>query len=136
MKHIKTINEYQRTVGFRYSEPREKFSVKLYLDKEISKEIIEDVLKEVDVVFKNLTIEKIGDSEAITDNFSNIDFEESPEESPEEKDNLVIPTTVVSFDMFVYNEKEIDRIIEDISKLLYIDNEVAIVGTDIKFKRK
>ena len=29
MKHLKNINEYHRTVGFRYSEPREKYKVSL-----------------------------------------------------------------------------------------------------------
>ena len=50
MKHIKTINEYQRTVGFRYSEPREKFNIKVYLDSELTKEELRDKnLKELGI---------------------------------------------------------------------------------------
>ena len=54
MKHIKKLNEYQRTVGFRYSQPNEKFSIKLYLDGELTKEQIETSLKEIDVVFNDI----------------------------------------------------------------------------------
>ena len=29
MKHLKSINEYQRTVGFRYSQPKESYNIDL-----------------------------------------------------------------------------------------------------------
>ena len=32
MKHLQTINEYQRTVGFRYSEPKESYNIDILLN--------------------------------------------------------------------------------------------------------
>lgn len=116
MKHIKNINEYQRTVGFRYSEPKEKFNIKVYLDDELSKEEVEIALNEADVVF------------------SDIKFEEAPEDyiTPEQ-DQYV---NVISFDVNVYNEKELERIIEDFSKTIHLDYGVRTIEVFIKPRRR
>ena len=115
MKHIKTINEYQRTVGFRYSEPKEKFNIKVYLDGELSKEEVELALNEADVFF------------------SDIQFEETPDDyvTPEQ-DQYV---SVVSFDLNVYNQKELERIIEDFSKVISLDYGVKIIEVFVNPKR-
>lgn len=115
MKHIKTINEYQRTVGFRYSEPREKFNIKVYLDSELTKEEIELALNEADVIF------------------TDIKFEDTPDDyiTPEQDQEV----NVISFDVNVYNEKELERIIEDFSKTIRLDYDVRILDVSIKPKR-
>lgn len=112
MRYIKKINEYQRTVGFRYSEPKEKFNIKVYLDGELTEEDIEITLGEIDVAF--------GD----------IYFEESPDNYiPEEEGTSV---NVVSFDINVYNEKELERIMEDFSKTIHLDYNVRVLEVFIK----
>ncbi len=115
MKHIKTINEYQRTVGFRYSEPKEKFNIKVYLDGELSKEEVELALSEADVVF------------------SDIQFEEVPDDYHSDEDLDVV--SVASFDLNVYSEKELERIIEDFSKSVSLDKGVRVVEIFVKAKR-
>ncbi len=113
MKHIKTINEYQRTVGFRYSEPKEKFNIKIYLDNQLSKEEIELALNESDVIF------------------SDIKFEDTPDDISSD-DQMI---SVISFDVNVYNEKELERIVEDFSKIIHLDYGVKTLEVFIKPKR-
>ena len=36
MRHLQTINEYQRTVGFRYSAPKESYNIDLLLKEDIT----------------------------------------------------------------------------------------------------
>jgi len=112
MKHIKTINEYQRTVGFRYSEPKEGFNIKVYLDGELTEEEVELTLGEIDVAFGDIYFDDVPDDYI-------------PEE---ECDTL----TSLSFDINVYNEKEIERIMEDFSKTIYFDYNVKALEVFIK----
>jgi hypothetical protein len=93
MKHLQSINEYDRTVGFRYSDPTEKFNIKVYINGELTEEEIKNTLNETDVIV-------LGD----------IRFEDTPDDymSDDEDDEV----NVISFDICVYNEKEIERIIE------------------------
>jgi hypothetical protein len=116
MKHLQSINEYQRTVGFRYSDPKEKFNIKVYINGELTEEEIKNTLNDIDVIL-----------------FGDIQFEETPNDYiPEEEDDVV---NVISFDISVYNEKEIERIIEDFTKIIYLDYKVKTLDVSINPKR-
>ena len=114
MKHIKKLNEYQRTVGFRYSQPKEQFSIKLYLDGELTKEQIETSLKEIDVVFNDIEF---------------IDIDDEDDAGSE-------VMTVVTFEIKIYNEKELEKILEDFSKIINLDYDVRTLGVFAKPKRE
>ena len=116
MKHLQSINEYQRTVGFRYSDPTEKFNIKVYINGELTEEEIKNTLNETDVIV-------LGD----------IRFEDTPDDymSDDEDDEV----NVISFDICVYNEKEIERIIEDFTKIIYLDYGIKALDFLINPKR-
>lgn len=113
MKHIKKLNEYQRTVGFRYSQPKEQFSIKLYLDGELTKEQIATSLKEIDVVFNDIEF---------------IDIEDEDDVESE-------VMSVVTFEINIYNEKELEKILEDFSKIINLDYDVRTLEVFAKPKR-
>jgi hypothetical protein len=116
MKHLQSINEYQRTVGFRYSDPTEKFNIKVYINGELTEEEIKNTLNDIDVIL-----------------FGDIQFEETPNDYiPEEEDGVV---NVISFDISVYNEKEIERIMEDFTKIIYLDYKIKTLDVSINPKR-
>jgi hypothetical protein len=116
MKHLQSINEYQRTVGFRYSDPKEKFNIKVYINGELTEEEIKNTLNDIDVIL-----------------FGDIQFEETPNDYiPEEEDDVV---NVISFDISVYNEKEIERIMEDFTKIIYLDYKIKTLDVSINPKR-
>jgi hypothetical protein len=116
MKHLQSINEYQRTVGFRYSDPTEKFNIKVYINGELTEEEIKNTLNDIDVIL-----------------FGDIQFEETPNDYiPEEEDGVV---NVISFDISVYNEKEIERIMEDFTKIVYLDYKIKTLDVSINPKR-
>ena len=116
MKHIKTITEYQRTVGFRYSDPKEKFNIKIYINGELTGDEIKHTLSEIDVII-----------------FNDIQILDAPSDYvPDEVEDIV---SVISFDINVYNEKEIERIIEDFSKTIYLDYKVKTLEVFINPKR-
>jgi hypothetical protein len=117
MKHIKKLNEYQRTVGFRYSQPNEKFNIKVYLDSELKKEEIETSLNEIDVIF------------------GNIKFEDVPEDYVTQEENEVV-VSVVTFELSIFNEKELEKILEDFSKIINLDYGVRVLEFFIKPKRE
>jgi len=116
MKHIKTINEYQRTVGFRYSDPKEKFNIKIYIDGELTEEEIKTTLKDIDVIL-----------------FDNIQFEDAPVDYITPEDDQIV--NVISFDINVYNEKELEKIIEDFSKTIDSYHDVKTLEVFVKPKR-
>jgi hypothetical protein len=116
MKHLQSINEYQRTVGFIYSDPKEKFNIKVYINGELTEEEIKNTLNDIDVIL-----------------FGDIQFEETPNDYiPEEEDDVV---NVISFDISVYNEKEIERIMEDFTKIIYLDYKIKTLDVSINPKR-
>jgi hypothetical protein len=116
MKHIKSINEYQRTVGFRYSDPKEKFNIKIYIDGELTEEEIKITLKDIDVIL-----------------FDNIQFEDAPVDYITPEDDQIV--NVISFDINVYNEKELEKIIEDFSKTIHLYHDVKTLEVFVKPKR-
>lgn len=105
MKHLKSINEYHRTVGFRYSEPQEKYTVSLLC---IGEDINEDKIK--------LGLAKVSvltyDENSVT--VTPLD-EETVIESP---DGAVQVDAIISFNVTIYNEKEVHGIVDELSHKL------------------
>jgi hypothetical protein len=58
MKHLKHINEYKRTVGFRYSDPFLDYKIGLSINnvRFVDKSKIEEFLKSIQVKFKDIII--------------------------------------------------------------------------------
>ena len=105
MKHLKNINEYHRTVGFRYSEPKEKYVISL-LCKGI--DITKDKI--------NLGLSKVS---ALTYDESSIDINLLEEgmiaESPEGPIEI---NAVVTFNVTLYNDKEVNGVVEELNRKL------------------
>jgi hypothetical protein len=114
MKHLQTINEYTRTVGFRYSDPSIKINAMLLCNADsITEDQISKALEYEKVKFENIQIEE-------GENFIDADDEE------------VVSNYVVKFDFYVYNEKEIEAIIDNIRSLLIREYEIQV--PDFLFK--
>lgn len=113
MKYIKPINEFNRTIGFRYSKPKNKFRSILYCFGELTQEDLSNLLEHLDVPYENISI--INDEGVIS-------FEEGDMEY-----NLQ-----VSFDFLVYSEMEIEKIIEDVRFGLSREFDVETINFTIK----
>jgi hypothetical protein len=121
LKKITMFNEYQRTIGFRYSEPKETYNIDILIKGD---DITEDKI--------NLGLSKV--SELFYDQGS---IKINPFD---EKTIVNLPSgsvevdAVVLFNINVYNDKEIPSIIDELrEKLLsYFDIEVL----DFKSRRK
>jgi hypothetical protein len=101
MKHLKSINEYHRTVGFRYSEPKEKYLVSLLCS---GQDITKDKV--------NLGLSKVSQ---LTYDESSIDIklldEGTVANSPEGPIEI---NAIVTFNVTVYNDKEIYGIVDEL----------------------
>jgi len=105
MKYLQTINEYQRTVGFRYSEPKESYNVALLLKGE-------DITLDKIVFGLSKVSELVHDRESIEVNILD-------EETIVELENVSVQIdAVVDFNITVYNEREIITIVEELGKKL------------------
>ncbi len=105
MKYLQTINEYQRTVGFRYSEPKESYNVALLLKGE-------DITLDKIVFGLSKVSELVHDRESIEVNILD-------EETIVELENVSVQIdAVVDFNITVYNEKEIITIVEELGRKL------------------
>ena len=105
MKYLQTINEYQRTVGFRYSEPKESYNVALLLKGE-------DITEDKIVFGLSKVNELVYDRESIEVNVLD-------EETIVELENVSVQIdAVVDFNITVYNEREIITIVEELGKKL------------------
>jgi hypothetical protein len=118
MKHLKSINEYHRTVGFRYSEPREKYSVSLLCKGE---DITEDKI--------NIGLSKVS---TLTYDESSIKVHLLDEGMVAEMpDGAVEIDAVVNFNVTVYNDKEIYGIVDELGHKL---SQFDIIILDYKSK--
>ena len=105
MKHLQTINEYQRTVGFRYSAPKESYNIDILCKgNDITKDKINLGLSKVsELVYDQESIEvTILDEESIV----------------ELSDGPVEVDAVVHFNINVYNDKEIFAIVDELGRKL------------------
>jgi hypothetical protein len=113
MKYLQTINEYQRTVGFRYSEPKEKYKVSLLCK---GQDINEDKINEGLSKVSELTY----DSKSIEVNLLD---EGMIAELPEI--GSVEISAIVSFNVTLYNEKEVNGVVSELGqKLSKFDIEI------------
>jgi hypothetical protein len=105
MKHLKSINEYNRTVGFRYSKPTESYTVDLLClgGDNVTKDNINLGLSEV----SNLVFDP---EMTLVDNMDQREVEMDG--------NLVIIDSVVNFNVTTYNSKEIYGIVKELNKNL------------------
>jgi hypothetical protein len=117
MKYIKSINEYSRTIGFRYSKPRESFHAILFYVGKLDENSFESVLDDIDVTYESLSVRK-------DENIIEVKVDDKIEE--------VVTDGVIEFDLFVYNEKELFNIFENIIKICDVEFNVQISDFNTK----
>jgi hypothetical protein len=105
MKHLKSINEYQRTVGFRYSAPKESYNIDILCKGE-----------DITVDKINLGLSKVSE---LVYNPESIEVNILEEGTVAElADSAVEIDAVVHFNITVYNEKEIFAIVDELGHKL------------------
>jgi hypothetical protein len=120
MKYIKSIKEdFNRVVGFRYSDPKESYKVSiLCLGEEITKDKIERALNKVTQLKFNsesINITEIGDDMSIN--------------TP---DGPILVDAIVEFELTVYTDREISGIVEELGKILLSAFDIEIVNFKYK----
>jgi hypothetical protein len=105
MRHLQTINEYQRTVGFRYSSPKESYNIDILLKGE-------DITKDKIILGLSKVSELVYDGESVKVNILDEGTVVEIEDVEVEID------AIVNFNITVYNEKEILTIVEELGKKL------------------
>jgi len=123
MKHLKSINEYQRTIGFRYSPPKESYNIDILCQGEdISEDkIILGLSKVNDLIYDKDSIEVTVLDEGT---FFNL---------PEDRGEVEIDA-IANFNITVYNEREIVTIVEELGKKILSAYNIEIL--DFKSKEK
>ena len=105
MKHLQTINEYQRTVGFRYSAPKESYNIDVLLKGEdITEDKIILGLSKVSELVYDLKSVQVN----ILDEVTVAELEDGPVEI----------NAIAHFNITVYNEREILTIVEELGRKL------------------
>lgn len=114
MKHIKSVNEfYHRTIGFKYSNPTEKYSLILYYIGNLSVEQVKEVLEDNKITYEDIEVNP-GQEDVKIDGGN------------------VMVDGVAYFNLLVYTHKEIDKILNDIERGLYIESNVKVVDFTIR----
>jgi hypothetical protein len=123
MKHLKSINEYQRTIGFRYSPPKESYNIDILCQGEdISEDkIILGLSKVNDLIYDKDSIEVTVLDDGT---FFNL---------PEDRGEVEIDA-IAHFNITVYNEREIVTIVEELGKKILSAYNIEIL--DFKSKEK
>ena len=119
MKYLQSINEYQRTVGFRYSEPKESYNIDILLKGE-------DITEDKIMLGLSKVHELVYDVESIEVNI----LDEGT--VAELEDGAVEIDAVAHFNITVYNEREILTIIEELGRKLSSTFNIEIL--DFKSK--
>jgi hypothetical protein len=119
MKHLQTINEYQRTVGFRYSAPKESYNIDILLKGE-------DITEDKIILGLSKVSELVYDHESVEVNILDEGTIAEIEEAEVEID------AVAHFNITVYNEREILTIIEELGRKLSSSFNIEIL--DFKSK--
>ena len=119
MRHLQTINEYQRTVGFRYSAPKESYNIDILLKGE-------DITKDKIILGLSKVSELVYDVESVKVNILDEGTVAEIEDVEVEID------AIVNFNITVYNEREILTIIEELGKKLLPSFNIEIL--DFKSK--
>ena len=105
MKYLQSINEYQRTVGFRYSEPKESYNIDILLRGE-------DITEDKIILGLSKVSELFYDQESVEVNI----LDEGT--VAELEDGAVEIDAVAHFNITVYNEREILTIVEELGRKL------------------
>jgi hypothetical protein len=117
MKYIKSINEYSRTVGFRYSKPKESFHAILFFVGKLDESSFQSILNNIDVTYESLSVR----------------YEEDIiEVRVGDEIKEVVIDGKVEFDLLVYNEKELFSIFEDILRICDVEFNVQISDFNTK----
>jgi hypothetical protein len=114
MRHLQTINEYQRTVGFRYSAPKESYNIDILLKGE-------DITKDKIILGLSKVSELVYDGESVKVNILDEGTVVEIEDVEVEID------AIVNFNITVYNEKEILTIVEELGKKLLLSFNIEIL---------
>ena len=114
MKHLKKINEFNRTIGFRYSEPKNKFKATFYCVGNLTEDSLSQLLSYLDIKHENISI-RLEDGFVTLDDDQEVEF-----------------NVVASFDFAVYSEQEMPKIMEDIRFGLMREFEVDTLHFEIK----
>ena len=117
MKYIKSINEYSRTVGFRYSKPTESFHAVLFFVGDLDENSFQSILDSIDVTYESLIVKQEEDIIEV--------------QIGEEGKEVVIDGKV-EFDLFIYNEKELFTIFENILRICDVEFNVQISDFNTK----
>jgi hypothetical protein len=117
MKHIKSINEF-RTVGFRYSEPDLGFTISFYYKGEITEDDISAISERLSVKVSSIDIGK--------------EFGEIEIQSPDGEIQEVKVDGKISLDLHLYDEKKVELILDEMSKLLYSIFDTSTYEYNIK----
>lgn len=117
MKHIKSINEF-RTVGFRYSEPDLGFTISFYYKGEITEDDISAIAERLSVKVSSIEIGK--------------EFGEIEIQSPDGEIQELQVDGNISLDIYLYDEKKVELILDEMSKLLYSIFDTATYEYNIK----
>jgi len=117
MKYIKSINEYSRTVGFRYSKPRESFHAVLFFVGKLDENSFQSVLDSIDVTYESLSVRQ---------------EEDIIEVRVGDEIKEVVIDGKVEVDLFIYNEKELFTIFEDILRICDTEFDVQISDFNTK----
>lgn len=105
MKHLQTINEYGRTVGFRYSAPKESYNISTLCKGE-----------DITVDKINLGLSKVSE---LVYNPESIEVNILEKGTVVELQGVEVEIdAVVNFNITVYNEKEILTIVEELDRKL------------------
>lgn len=105
MKHLKSINEYQRTVGFRYSAPKESYNIDILCKGE-----------DITVDKINLGLSKVSELVYNPESIKVTILEEGT--IAELTDGAVEIDAIVHFNINVYNDKEIFAIVDELGRKL------------------
>lgn len=105
MKYIKAINEFNRTIGFRYSEPTIGYKAILFCNGKISKSSFLHLLDFLEIKNEKVKVSK--------------------QENKFQLENEDINTNLtIEFDFFVYSEQELEKIVEDVRSSLQREFDV------------
>ena len=122
MKHLKKFNEdftsfYDRTIGFRYSKPSIAVNVIIYFAGTVlTEENVKSILDDIDVPVEKIVIEE----KKQVFRLPSLDDEEAMEN--------VESDGVISFEMKVYSDKEVDRILRDFAKSMFGLGSTPVTG--------
>lgn len=134
MKHLKLYEEfYHRTMGFRYSKPSLRYSVISYCSGDkISEKDINDLLSEIDVTHENLYMNEEEATGHEPEETKIVKDEEGEDKEVENPNAGIVPDYVIGFDLLVYNDREVDKIINDFTRAMYLDHGIKIVDVAIR----